>query len=205
MTSENKEDGFTLVEILVALAIVSILSATLLTAISQFRHLLRLDARLQHQMNMERVAHHIAELLNRAETIGLASHNQATAVRPPFEGAAGSVSFVTTARRGATTAGLRRIRILIDDLGDGSILLQEMMPVRNGPDSADDPETIGISEKIVSLRFSYFGARSADTPPSWGDDWTDQVRLPPAVLVRITADFNGSEIVAEDIATPGSR
>lgn len=56
-----------------------------------------------------------------------------------------------------------------------------------------------LSDRLLDLRFSYYGALSSDQPPRWRDEWRAAYALP--VLIRASLRLRGARGPVESAAT----
>lgn len=202
--SDASEAGYGLVEVLVVLALVSILAATMMSATGQFGSLLRLDRKLEARLVVQRVAGHIANLLQSAETLPILDQLGEMTDRMVLSGGPDRVRFFATTRLGSRTQGLREITIRVDGAADQRRLMQEMAPRRIGSVSLDR-KTIELANEIVELAFAYYGPQNDGAPAAWQDHWENSTELPLAISVRISTRSNGEVLSASTIASIGEQ
>lgn len=199
MTPEpNRPDaGFTLVEVLAALAVIGLMSGLMLAMMGQFRHLAKADQRLTHEAALKKTADHIAGLLEQAEPLPLEIRPDA----PMFflQASEGSARFLAVARSGALTSGLYEIEIGLKE-ADGRLV--ETLSLRRAAQNADGNVTVELLARVERLTFSFLQKPEAEgRAPVWRAGWQFPAELPAAVRVSIHAkDKSGSLTAASAIA-----
>lgn len=196
----GREDGFTLVEVLTALALVSLLATMMMLATTQFGLLVKLDKGLEEEMALSSVARHISGVLERAEPLQIPS--QGAEVREMMRGLAQEVRFLAVTRRGAERHGLREVMFKLEPGPEGSSLVQLMTPRRLGAE-VREPERIVLAERIVELTFRYRPSKiDGSNLAPWMNDWRNQPGLPAAVAIELTAISANGPMSTREIATP---
>ena len=196
----NRPDaGFTLVEVLVALAVIGLMSGLMLAMMGQFRHLASADQKLTDEAALKKTAVHIAGLLERAERLPLEIRPDA----PLFFLQAGesSVRFLAVARSGALTSGLFEIEIGMEEQRGTKRLVQTISP-RRAAKYAEGKVTFELLARADRLTLSFLQkSGAAGRAPVWSADWQTAGQLPAAVRVSIQAkDRSGSLTAASAIA-----
>jgi prepilin-type N-terminal cleavage/methylation domain-containing protein len=195
----RSDEGFTLVEVLVALSVIGLMSGLMLAMMGQFRHLTIADHRLTDQSALEKTANHIAGLLERAEALPL----EVTPDAPLVFMAAneGSARFLAVAKSGALTSGLLEIEINLEKK-DGIERVIETISPRGASDHSDGKVTFELLGRAERLTFSYLQKREApEREPVWSPQWKTAGELPVAIRVTIqTRDKSGDPLSASSIA-----
>jgi general secretion pathway protein J len=195
MKSHRTEQGMTLIEVLVALAVLSMLSlgvfATFNFAQRRYGQSLTMAERTEEVSSAQRFLRRVLE----------AAYPFQPASAPPLhyglEGSGDSVTVSAPAGGSEAHSGLYRYRIFVQRTDTGSDLHVHWIVDRNGRN--DSSSTFGASSagsdellvrNIDSLQWSY---ASAEISPSgartihWGPSWTGEVS--PPVLVRLDIKF----------------
>ena len=199
----NRDGGFTLVELLVSIALLGLISVAMAGS-------LRFGARVWDTGAAR------GEWLNRAEITQnfLRQHiGQAAAPRPrdsravapealaeapdafadepeqTFGGASDRLRFTAPAPVQAGVGGFSRFELFLSDEGEGSDLVLSIRLGEVGESDAAAPETSDarvLIEGIEAAAFRYYGALEEDREADWHDEWTEPDRLPALVALRVT-------------------
>jgi general secretion pathway protein J len=177
------EDGFTLLEALVAVALMGMLLAMLATVTAQwiagwkagFERVQRADLL---GLGIDRIAADLAA----AEFVSLGGEN----ARPLFDGAPSSVTFVRSAIGPNASAGLEIVRLRETDDARGRVLVRDRVPFV--PVTAKDLATgeleftnpIGLVRPPFDVSFAFAGRDRV-----WQETWHDVIQLPNAVRVTV--------------------
>ena len=101
---QRHDDGFTLVELLVSLALLSLMAIYALNAFSSLRDINRVEDRVDAQMEVEAVARHLRETIADVRPIFVRDSNNAPKLL--FRGSPGVLEFVSASNGGLETGGL---------------------------------------------------------------------------------------------------
>lgn len=208
-TPSDGEAGFTLIEVLVALALVSVLAATIAMATSQFGSLLRIDRQLESRLALQRVVSHMANLLE--DTHGTApltaQDGQSEPGKPVsivLKGTKSEVRFLAVARRGAYLRGFRDVTLYLEGATKDLILFQDMAPRRLGAISREDIEHIELARNVTVLTFSYYGVQGESAEPAWQENWSNSTTLPTAISISLSVRQKDAILTATDVAYLGT-
>jgi general secretion pathway protein J len=168
--------GFTLVELLIALALTGLVSLLVLSG-TRFAAL-GLD-RVAAQADTLEARNNLEALLRREISEAVASPLAPNA--PPFAGGPQSLEFLSLAEDSG--AGLYRVDLAVEGTGGTRALVLSRRRV--GADSAA-ADRVTLAARPADFRLEYFGATPSDAEPQWHDRW-EGLRYPPR-LVRITLD-----------------
>jgi prepilin-type N-terminal cleavage/methylation domain-containing protein len=175
----RRDSGFTLVEVLVAVALSAFVSLILmygirLAAFGLDRHT-REAERLDTRQSLD-------DLLRR--TLGAAALIPRIA-GGEFIGKPDSIEFLGVAEDSGP--GLYRIDLAVDRARrDRPLVLQRRLAAPSG-----DPRAAAsvVATKIRDFRLAYFGADAANATPAWHDGWQQLNILP--LMVRVILDTEG--------------
>lgn len=175
--SARPEAGFSLVEMLVSLALLALIALLLLQAIGAAGMLSRLGGRLNADTDLDVVRDHLRASL--ARLVGRSADGR----RPPFLGESGRFVAMVLADRGTERGGAVWMTVSALRGGDGTVDLVET----RGLDSeagAEPPEVLVTGAAEVGLR--YFGGGLADPQPRWSSAWARRDRPPALVEIAVT-------------------
>jgi general secretion pathway protein J len=174
---EHANAGFTLIELVVALALAGVISLLLLQGISLATTGLDRISRMADQLDERRGVDIVVR-----RTLASASAAPAPDGEPSFIGTPTRLSFLSLAEDNGP--GLVRIEIRLDPAGNDRSLLF----VRHPAASTSEPyvERSLLVPRIREFRMAYFGADSITAEPAWHDRWEGIAYLPK--LVRLIID-----------------
>ena len=177
MTRGKRPRGFTLVELLIALALTGIVSLLLLEGV-------RFSAlglgRLSDRADRLEARRSLEDLLRRE--LGAVSAAPLLSNVPALVGEPQSLQFLTLANDGG--AGLYRVRLDVETQGGTRRLVLKRR--RLDALSAADEQRAVLVPRLGDLRIAYFGALSPGGAAQWQEEWKG-LRDPPA-LVRFAFD-----------------
>jgi general secretion pathway protein J len=185
-SEESAAAGFTLVELLVAVTLLSLLSVALLVALRLGVHAERAGSgRLEAEEGTAVGLSFIrAQLGDARVAIEVDETGRPLVV---FDGAADRVAFVAPLPARVNLPGLHLIEIMTVRAALGAELVVRARPYR--PPKilpADIPEKRLIAG-LGAAEFAYFGAASSNEPASWHGEWHDMWGLPALVRLRVSA------------------
>jgi general secretion pathway protein J len=184
MMREGHQAGFTLVEMLVSLAVIGMAAVLLALGIG------RMGLDLQHSARADRELDQIATaqfaLRHRIERAFSAKDRQ-TGNTVDFGGEAKSLDFLSAAPDAQGADALHRYRLKLAQ--DGTLTLYHITALT----SALDPRqtaTLGwqataLAQGVSDLSLAYFGPRRDGNGSSWQPDWSHRPTLPTLVRVRV--------------------
>jgi general secretion pathway protein J len=188
--SHRREQGFTLIELTVALVLVALIGSVLYGSLSLAGDSWnRGEAKVQ-QVNEMRSAE---EFLRRTLAAQHPLRFKKVVDKPLyFLGTRDALSYAA-ALPGRAGGGMYYFRLTASGEGaQGRLVLARVIPDYSAltlPDFANAKTTV-LAEGVSAVRFGYFGRDpgSADSvPPTWRDRWDDPQRLPDLIRVDVTA------------------
>lgn len=185
------EAGFTLVEVLVTLALIAMLSTIMVGAIGQLAQLSAASRKNDAQVEMDALAAYLAQVITDAQALPLL--DQAADERIFLQGSPTGLRFVSVARLGTNQRGLREIDISVEGETDRKTLLQETYPRRFGRSEDLRGNAVTLADDLASVNFEY---REMSGTDRWSDRWVATDQLPAAIQVRISAMRHGVRIDA---------
>ncbi len=189
----NRSEGFLLLEMLVALAVVAVMGALMSSFLGQLGSINRLENEIALQTEADAAAAYLQRLLEGARPARLLDAEVNT--NPLFDGDQSSIRFAAVTRRGLYSLAFRDVHVFVQSAGGGPSL-QHTIGARRLAGGKPKPhgQSITILGKIRSIEFRY-GDGSA-----WSEDWGKEGELPRLVHIRITVTAGPKEIVSEAVA-----
>jgi prepilin-type N-terminal cleavage/methylation domain-containing protein len=185
------EQGFTLVEILVVLAVSSLMAGMIIVMTSQFRNIVAIDRSLSEQAALQKTANYMATLIEQAEALPLDLNsilNLGLNSGSPFqslESPGNAVRFLAVNNRQTTTPSLFEYSFTIEETGEGQELIETRKARRLNVDSALPAKTV-LLENVRALSFQFFQNTSSNSSEQvWKKTWQDTAGLPALVEIRI--------------------
>ena len=179
----SDEGGFTLLEALVAVALMGVLLATLSTVTAQwmpgwkagFDRAQRADLL---GLGLDRIVADLAA----AEFVSLAGEN----ARPYFEGTPSSVTFVRSAIGPNASAGLEIVRLSETDDARGLVLVRDRVSFVPVTAEALDAGELEFTNPVPLVRPPFRVSFAFAGPDRiWQETWQDAIQLPNAVRVTV--------------------
>jgi general secretion pathway protein J len=186
--SAYREDGFTLIELTVALVLLALMASVLYGSLSLAGTSWdRGEAKAQQTTEMRLTE----DFLRRTLTAQHPLRFQKVLEKPLyFQGTRDSLAYAA-ALPGRAGAGMYYFRLAVTPNGDSSRLtLARVIPdyaATQLPDFGSDSSV--LSDRIAEVRFGYFGRDpgAADSvAPTWRDRWDDKQRLPDLIRIDVT-------------------
>jgi general secretion pathway protein J len=182
----NWQSGFSLVELLIALALLAVIAALLVAGIAQARRALDAVDRRGAQAAVAPVQAVLRRLIREAR-LGPDDQRQPDLKRA-FIGEPDRLSFVSSFVPQGQYGGLRRYDIGVDAVGPGSgrLVMRHRLALDSTapPPLLDDDRTV-LLDGVEALRVRYFGALDQDIPSAWHDRWSHPVNLPLLVSMDV--------------------
>jgi general secretion pathway protein J len=177
------ESGFTLLEALVAVALMGVLLATLAAVTAQWMPAWKAGFdRVQGAdllgLGLDRIVADLAA----AEFVSPGGEN----TRPLFDGTASSVTFVRSAIGPNASAGLEIVRLAETDDARGRVLVRARVPFVPVTAQDIDAGDLEFTNPIVLVRPPFHVSFAfAGSDRIWQETWHDVVQLPNAVRVTV--------------------
>jgi type II secretory pathway component PulJ len=177
--------GFSLVDMLVALVLLAVVSGLMASFIGQFRVINRLRTDRTAQMELDALAGYLENTIGSAMTLPFVAGQEEQ--RLSFEGTATKLRFVTIARQGARSFGLRESGISLKD----KTIVQDFSPRRlDKTDRASASTSIDLAGGVALLEFRYLSYDATTRQPRWTTEWLSRSGLPAAVRIAVAAERN---------------
>lgn len=200
--SSGARDGYTLIEVLIVLAIASVMAAMMIGGVRQLQGLLRLGERSASQMVAEAVADRIADDLAGALELPLLG---AASVEPvSLAGSRDELRFAAVVRIGFLTQALREVAFSIESPAGRRTLVRKLLPRRLDQDGQNrDGQMLVLHPDITAITFQYM-MMDASGNAVWMDEWIGRPRLPVAVRFQIEISAKGERLSASrTVRMPG--
>ena len=195
----RRRDGFTLLELLVALSLVSLVTASLLGGLRIGTRAWESGRTSASIDEAEIAARAIAEQFERAFPASLRRDNGTPTIA--FDGGADSCRFLALSEGDAQWGGLVTTEIGSDASRRGAVLAAWTRVFREsdfgGP--REEMRRTVLLENLAYVKLSYFGAPAPSQSALWRDEWRN-ASLPPR-LVSVRLGLRGPRGVIEASAT----
>jgi general secretion pathway protein J len=187
-TAPDSQAGFTLAELLVALALTAALASSIIAAFHLVRRASVISSDRENTEAIDIAARQLRGLL--ARTLPATSIDEVDgAARPVFMGRPDTLTFVTLSEATAFQGGPMRVRIAWrghpPSAQHPSALLLYTAVFRANPRFVTEGEPVVLFRNVVGLRLRYFGSPNPDQPPQWHSEWLGRERMPLAVLAQL--------------------
>jgi type II secretory pathway component PulJ len=190
MSEQEQCDGFSLIDMLVALVLLAIISGLMLAFIGQFRVLQRLRTDISAKMELDALTGYLQDTIGGAMPLPFLDNQPDT--RFVFEGTKSRLRFTTIARQGVQSFGLRETALALEGQGDRQTLVQDFYPRRlDEQERTAATATIELAANITTLKFEYLSYDAKTRAPIWSEDWLARNGLPAAVRFDFTSQRNG--------------
>ncbi len=191
-------DGFTLLELLLAISLLSLITASIMGGVHMGRRsweTTRASDALDEIDNAMRATTGVVAktFMFTPEPSQLSGSEQP----PIFMGAPANCRFVALSEGGAQFGGLILTEIGVDDGPDGAELAvwTKVYRPKEGlsPNRGSMKKTV-ILTGVTGLELSYFGAQQQGNAPSWSGGWRSPTALPALVSIKFGAKRLGRVI-----------
>jgi type II secretion system protein J len=183
--SDRCDDGYTLIEVLVALVLLGLMATMTINVFQQLRTVRSIQTRYEARSNTTSVVNNIGFEISRAMAIPLST--DADGMMRSLEGTATSVRFVAATRSGFKEDALREIWFSIETKNGQTKLLRHIRS-KTGGDSSPDNRIDELLSGETALKFSY---RSGHDGDQWAESWQNEADLPAAVRIQVADTTRG--------------
>ncbi|CDX21267.1 General secretion protein J [Mesorhizobium plurifarium] len=187
-------EGFALIDMLVGLAVVSVVSALMVTFLSQARTMMRIQNATQMQMEVDAATRFLETALGNAEPLPLMQSTPDNVIY--FNGGSDRLQFNGVMAIGFGSSALRQIAIQATD--ENSLAITQM-PRRGGTAGTDDAtgnQSVPLITGVTGVRFEYLDGSKG----SWSAEWKLNRRLPTAIRFKLSVAREGATYVSEGFA-----
>jgi general secretion pathway protein J len=198
---KNSMAGFTVLELLIALCILSLFSIYAASAYQQIRRMNETTRQLETTDSTVAVQSYVRNLVSGARAIMVKAGQSIPVVA--FRGGESRLALITASDGTLETGGLYSATLETRPRGDGlADFVTSRRLLRAASASSNDDEL--LLGEIASLHFRYFGEASGETSPSWQTQWVDKETLPELVEVTILMPSGKRQVWPELIVRPMS-
>jgi len=179
MSARNRAAGFTLVELLVAATVASLLAVLLFDSL----HVAADSSRaVERRTDRTATIALVDDFLRRGLVAAIPYPAIGGTARPPvdFTGTPESLAFVAGPPAHMALGGLHHVVI---NRVSGRLVVAWDQLLRAG---AGSPVPSVLAENVKSADFAYFGIQSPDRPMAWSGSWAGRRTLPQLVRLRLT-------------------
>jgi general secretion pathway protein J len=175
--------GFTLVEMLVALALTALLSGLLVASLAQLRPLRLMTQASEAESELAAVGVYLDNLVSDARDLPLMGgdpNGKAT-----FEGSPQRIRFVAVPRSGSSHSALRDVEVFVRE-ANGRFEVHQRNE-RRRLIARDGVDVFVVAAGLQEVRFQYLGARREKEARRWTDEWPGSQGLPHAVKIILSS------------------
>ncbi len=198
------ESGFTLVELLVSLALLAVTATLLLAALTTGREI---DRRASAEaLGGESVAAVQNVLRDRIETM-VPEMRDPTVSTVDVRGDGQSLSFTALPAEARRPAPPQRFRLLLTQAGELSLFSVDPLTLRVDPTA---PTVLGwhrdaLLGNVTALSIAYFGVGPPDRQRRWRSIWRDQPGLPELVRIKLRFGVGDRRVWPDLIIHPAAN
>ena len=184
LSAEGREAGFTLVEVLVAVTLLSLLSMALFFSV---RFGVTAWQRGTNRSDQVHASMLIQDLLRRliGAAYPLLLSDGSGKGWIDFSGSSKSLDFLAPVPVALASGGRGRFMLSSEPHGDLSDLVLTSRPELVPRDTQAGPTRKTLLATLEAAEFSYFGAVRTGRAAQWHDHWTGEMTLPALVRVRV--------------------
>lgn len=195
--NNHNDEGFSLIEVLISLMIVSILSGTILGISTRFRNIRELTVQSTDKNEVSALETYLRTIIGNAKLLPLVE----TGFSDPkyMVGNETSIKFVAEMKQGAFSKGLFDVAIYVDT--QSSTLFQTLKFRRFKSSAEIDEIKIPIYEGAQNFKFYYAKIDKDQNTIMWTRKWNSSLSLP--LSVRLIGEIKkGKRVYELDIVIP---
>lgn len=195
LAPDDPRGGFSLIDMLVTLILLSVVTGLMAAFIGQFRTIKRIQTDVSAQMELDALAGYLETTIGNAMPLPFVEDQ--VEKRISFEGSSSGLRFVTIGRQGALSFGLRETRISLRGDERLKTLVQDFVPRRLDETARTNAtSSVDLAGNLATVTFQYLSYDMATHAPLWNESWTSRSGLPAAVRITLTAERNGRTLTA---------
>lgn len=179
------EAGFTIIEMLVGLALTAIVASLLLVGITQFQPVRERNKVQTQKQELHAAADYIERVVSDHRNLALLENNPQ---RAAFIGEEKRMRFVAVVSTGSDLRQLRDVSIEAINIGGKLSLQQQVRPRRLSSDQSM-AETTAVISGLSGVQFEYLNPEG-----NWSDYWPASQQFPAAIRVTLKRDTTKTEI-----------
>ena len=189
-TTPSEQAGFSLLEMLIALALLSLITTLILTAIQGTGRALDVANRQVQEGSIGAAQLVLRQILSQAQPIKRAAERVEDASL--LEGIPERLRFVTSYAAGGQYGGLYDTEIATAASAERTtavdLVVQQSLYRRVAPGTALVPprgRQATILKSVAKVSVRYFGRADEDAQPDWAPTWTNKSRLPTLIALDV--------------------
>jgi general secretion pathway protein J len=188
--TSNREAGFTLVEVLVALVLLGLLTVALFSSVRFGVTAWRRGGERSDQIHTSML---VQDLLRRliGEAYPLVLADGTGSGRVDFAGTGTSLDFLAPVPVALASGGRARFKLAIERRGNSADLMLTSRPELAAGDAPAELTRKTLLATIEAADFAYFGVAQAQSAAQWHERWSGELSLP--ALVRVHVRFARSD------------
>ncbi|MFL5258590.1 MAG: hypothetical protein ACJ8AS_02465 [Hyphomicrobiales bacterium] len=175
--------GSTLLELLVAVALLALLCSYSFTAIRNLRNFDRANRNIENSSSLDAIAAHLRRTIAGTH-IAFFTRTDSTA-ELAFIGEESRIALVTDGESGLELGGLYLLQI---GLNNDHQLVAYRRPFRPNMPPATDDAPIILLDGVAALSFRYYGSPEEGAGPEWHARWASARLLPKAVKISAMSE-----------------
>ena len=183
--ARGRERGTTLLELLVAMALLALLASYAFGAIRHLRSFDRAMRDIEDASSIEAVTAHMRRTIAGSRVVFFTTSG--SQAKLAFVGEESRISLVADADNRLEWGGLYLVQIgFMEEEGERKLVAfrRVFRPAMDIEPGSRDP--VLLADQVASLRFRYFGSPEKDAEAQWHATWTSMKTLPKAVEVILT-------------------
>jgi prepilin-type N-terminal cleavage/methylation domain-containing protein len=188
-----RSDGYSLIELLVALALTAVIATMMADTTRQLHPLRQIQAKYDARQVADRIADVIARDLKSAVALPLLNSDGHQAIIGTHQ----DIRFVAVVRTGYAAEGLREVSYSLQSMPDGTKRLVRKIALRRFSDQQDSQiaQTDDVFEPAGQLSFAYLSGQQQERP-EWVDRWNRPGEMPVAIQITVTLKASDIQVAA---------
>lgn len=176
----SRDSGFTLVEMLVSLALLAMAAMMMATGFSSGA---RLWAREEQRTSAGQSVEAVQSLIrDRIERLRPVTRSEGDKLFSDLDGDAGHFTFIALPTDTERPAPMRRYSLSLDDRGELMLSSTGKLDDSDAPEQAVDKVML---RRVQAMDISYYGPDPSGGSPGWRQEWSDRETPPELVRVRL--------------------